>query len=100
MFFKKAREIAKLNEEKYAREKTIENLQKTIEEYRDAIFEIQTYYKTPDGCIQGPYCKGCIFSKEISITEYKHYSPRDVIVTVCGKNGICKNFIQNKAEEN
>ena len=113
MFFRKARAISALTRELREKDDEIKRLEQkdsesraTIEELKDTVFEIQTYYKTPDGCIPGPYCKGCDFKKEFEIMDYSnnyfgfgkyaHRFPEPIKVRVCGKGGICRNFMQSE----
>lgn len=113
MFFRKAREISALTRELCKKDDEIKRLERkdsesraTIEELKDSIFEIQTYYKTPDGCIPGPYCKGCGFKKEFEIMdysnnyfgfgEYAYRGPKPIKVRVCGKGNVCRSFMQSE----
>jgi hypothetical protein len=55
----------------------------------------------PEGCVKGPWCKACEFSKTIHYSEHYGYNSYSSLVTmyVCSKGKSCENFVQKEIKD-
>lgn len=73
----------------------IENLQKEVEQLKQALETIEDARKVkPEGCVEGPWCDGCDYQKMV------HYGgstfSRTFTVKFCGKGEACSEFLSSK----
>lgn len=99
--FKKADEIAYLRNEIKSLTDEYIKLDKENDILRGKLKAIQEFVdSTPSDCTPGKWCAACEFSRCFHLPSRGIYSlNKDNFVYVCGKNEVCKNFLQREIAE-
>ena len=99
--FKKADEIAYLRNEIESLTDEYIKLDKENDILRGKLKAIQEFVdSTPSDCTPGKWCAACEFSRFFHLPSRSIYSlNKDNVVYVCGKNEVCKNFLQREIAE-
>lgn len=98
LFRRKREEIEDLKDIIEKKEKMIVSYRESNEHFQRELNSIVGYIKsTPSDCKIGEWCGGCKLRRAINIHKHRYGYSEEVYI--CGKDGICKNFVSVNEEK-